>query len=319
MALTAANPRALVKGLLSYVASDFTHIRHAPRSAVYFHSALLRHLIRLDALGHRPSMGTVAELGPGAALGMGITALLLGAERYVGLDVSPYAASDDYNAQMVDEITTLVRRREGPGFGEGMKNLKPALNTYDFPAEMFSNTDFSALLSADRLQRIKAAVRQPDNKGLNKATVAYMAPWQDRQVITPATLDWLFSQAVLEHVDGLEEAYHDMFRWLKPGGVMSHQVDFKSHGTSAHWNGHWAIGPCTWRLIRGKRPYLLNRLPMSAHIRAVENAGFEIVAAQPVAPPSAGLPRARLAAPWRSLDDSDLQASGMFLVARRPD
>jgi hypothetical protein len=41
------------------------------------------------------------------------------------------------------------------------------------------------------------------------------------------------------HVDDIEFAYREMFNWLRPGGVISHQVDSKTHEMIIEWNGHW--------------------------------------------------------------------------------
>ncbi|RJP62040.1 MAG: hypothetical protein C4541_00460 [Candidatus Auribacter fodinae] len=56
----------------------------------------------------------------------------------------------------------------------------------------------------------------------------------------------IFSQAVLEHIDNLPEAYESMRLWLKPDGFMSHQIDFKCHGTAEEWNRHWAYSQSEW-------------------------------------------------------------------------
>ena len=69
----------------------------------------------------------------------------------------------------------------------------------------------------------------------------------------------MFSQSVLEHIDDLEGAYATLHKWLKPGGYMSHLIDFYSHGLTKEWNGHWALSDLTWGALKGRRPYLINR------------------------------------------------------------
>jgi hypothetical protein len=59
----------------------------------------------------------------------------------------------------------------------------------------------------------------------------------------------VFSQAVFEHVVDLRGTYEALRRWLKPGGVMSHQIDFKAHGTAKRWDGHWAYSDFIWKLL----------------------------------------------------------------------
>jgi hypothetical protein len=52
-------------------------------------------------------------------------------------------------------------------------------------------------------------------------------------------VDLIVSQAVLEHVDDLENTYDAFAQWLRPGGRMSHEIDFHSRGLTMPWNGHW--------------------------------------------------------------------------------
>ena len=60
-----------------------------------------------------------------------------------------------------------------------------------------------------------------------------------------------------------------MAGWLRPGGVMSHQIDFSCPG-GVPWNHHWAYGPFAWKLIRGNRPYYVNRVPLSEYLRLLD-------------------------------------------------
>lgn len=324
-----ANPRALAKGVVSLIVPGATHIRHDRRSAAYFYSALMRHLVRLDAHGARPRLGAVAELGPGAALGMGLTALLLGADSYRGLDIAPYGGDPAANRALLDALAGLIAERAEIPHGGDCARVRPSLADHRFPDWL--GTDAASV----RDRAGKLAEVTPGTPPL-----LYTAPWTNRadraQPEPPSdrdwaresalgsndaeagTLDWLFSQAVLEHVDDVPATWAAIARWLAPGGVTSHQVDLRSHGTATTWNGHWAIPALTWKLIRGRRPYLLNRQPLSAHLRALEAAGLELIAVDRAPAPDPGTPRAKLQAPWRSLSEEDLTTAGAFIVARRP-
>jgi hypothetical protein len=57
-----------------------------------------------------------------------------------------------------------------------------------------------------------------------------------------SSLDLVFSQAVLEHVDDPEETYKTMVAWLKPSGYASHVIDFSAHYLSIRLTG-MDIGP----------------------------------------------------------------------------
>ncbi len=45
----------------------------------------------------------------------------------------------------------------------------------------------------------------------------------------------ILSQAVLEHVNDLPGAFEALRRWLAPAGVMTHTLDFGSHGITDKW------------------------------------------------------------------------------------
>ncbi|MDQ3810989.1 MAG: hypothetical protein M3336_11920, partial [Chloroflexota bacterium] len=108
--------------------------------------------------------------------------------------------------------------------------------------------------------------------------------------------------------------YDSMYRWLKPGGFMSHTIDFRAHDTSSSWYGHWTYSDFGFRVVRGKRPYMLNREPHSTHVELLRKLGFEIVCDVPTKE-TAGAPRERLAPRFRGLSDEDLTTSGAFIQA----
>jgi SAM-dependent methyltransferase len=141
-----------------------------------------------------------------------------------------------------------------------------------------------------------------------------MAPWYSADFINKESIDMIYSQAVLEHVDDLRRTYQAMGRWLKPGGYISHQIDFKCHGLTDHWNGHWAFSDFTWRLMRGRRAYLLNRQPHSTHIKLLKEAGFEIVCDEKIELPSK-IRHEQLAEPFKNMPAEDLVISAAFVQA----
>nr|MBA3542541.1 hypothetical protein [Deltaproteobacteria bacterium] len=80
------------------------------------------------------------------------------------------------------------------------------------------------------------------------------------------------------------------------------------------WNGHWAVSDLAWKLIRGKRSYLLNREPCSTHVRLLGDHQFELLYNLPITTPSQ-LAREDLAPRFRNLTDADLTTSGALLQA----
>ena len=69
-----------------------------------------------------------------------------------------------------------------------------------------------------------------------------------------------------------------------------------------------------WKLIKGKRPYLLNREPHSTHITILQEKGFRIVCDKRIRSRS-GLTRDDLAEEFKSISDDDLFTCGAFIQA----
>ena len=252
-------------------------------SAAYCYSVWLRHAVTAWQAGLRAVPQTVAELGPGDSLGIGLAALLFGAEQYFAFDVVRFADIKK-NLGVFDELAAMAQaRRDIPG-PEVFPELKPYLDDYQFPRSMFSDEHLRRCLAPERIERIRKSVEQPDSKD---SLIHYAVPWSSHSVVQEQSIDLIFSQAVLEHVDDLPETYAVMRRWLKDDGWVSHQIDFKCHGTAKDWNGHWLYPEFLWKIIRGRRPYLLNRKPYSVHKRLLEQSGFTLLGEKTISTASA--------------------------------
>ena len=134
------------------------------------------------------------------------------------------------------------------------------------------------------------------------------------KVIKEKSIDMIYSQAVLEHVDNLSYSYETLCRWLKPDGFMSHAIDFRCHGTAKIWNGHWTYSDMVWKLVKGKRPYLLNRQPHSVHVDLMKKVGFEIICDMKTKDTS-GIERKSLASRFKKMSDDDLVTNTTFIQA----
>jgi SAM-dependent methyltransferase len=210
----------------------------------------------------------VGELGPGDSIGTGLAALLSGADTYVGLDLVPFSANADLTAILQELAHMFLKCEEIPNHEE-FPGIRPRLDSYAFPRHLIDRSDLS--------NRVDAIERELDGNLRNCGMITYCAPWNSPEVIHSSSLDLIFSQAVLEHVDNLDKTYKAMFAWLKPGGYASHVIDFGAHHLSSFWNGHWAYNDFEWRLARGRREFLLNREPFSTHVECVQRAGLELL------------------------------------------
>ena len=157
--------------------------------------------------------------------------------------------------------------------------------------------------------------------GAPGAHLRYLAPWTPDSV--PAgSADVVLSQAILEYLSpagrngGLDEAFATMHRWLRPGGAMSHQIDF-SAAFGPEWNAHWAVGDAAWALIVGRRPHYENRVPLSGYLELCARHGFDVVAAEVTPADTPGVTPDRLAAAFRGLPGPDYTARGVHLIARK--
>jgi hypothetical protein len=231
--------------------------------------------------------------------------LLSGAARYVGLDIVPFSANVDL-AKIYDELVELYSRREPIPNDDEFPAVAPWLDSYEHPDHLIDHTNL-----LERARTIRDALKS----GLNATDIVrYRAPWISLNDVAMGTLDLIFSQAVLEHVDSLNDTYHAMFEWLKPKGYGSHVIGFAAHHLSPIWNGHWAYSDWQWKIVRGRREFLLNREPLSTHLACAQNAGFEILSAIRNYDDT-GLGPKSLAYP---VDSEDARTHGAILILRKP-
>jgi len=228
-------------------------------NARYCYSVWFRHLAIARANGLKSHPRLVAELGPGDSFGIGLAALLSGAEKYWALDVVEFS-SLKRNIQIFDDLVSLFARRARIPGDDEFPDVKPPLESHSLPEDVV--VELKNTLNGDRLDEIRASILDPERDG---TMISYHVPWTETSCIQPDVLDMVFSQAALEHVDELLNAYENMYIWLKHGGYISHQIDLKCHGTATEWNGHWGYSDLIWKLIRGKRSFLINRVTHSSH------------------------------------------------------
>lgn len=306
--------RALLKGVATYVPGLREYACRSSggtTSARYCYTVWLRHLVKAADAGLNPDPRYVAELGPGDSLGVGIAALLSGADHYFALDAKPHARSER-NLRVFEELLQLFTDRAPIPDDREFPFTSPKLPSYAFPEHVLSPDRLASSLAAVRVEAIRRALREPELGG-GPVTVTYMAPWDDESVIVSGRLDMILSQAVLEHVEHVGPTYRALRKWINPRGFMSLCIDFRSHGLTREWNGHWTVSDFIWKIVRGDRPYLLNRLPLSAHLQELQSAGFRVV--QKIGGPMSPLARHRLARRFSGLTDEDLSTGEVFLQA----
>ena len=300
--------RPFVKGALTFVPGAQAILpkpnagQNPPTS--YFYGVWLKHMSYLTNLG-APMPTAVGELGPGDTLGLGLCALLCGVKRYVGLDIYPHTAVHE-NIRVLHELAPMFRTH-APRPKKGWPDFDPLLD------EQLFLKDFNPVITDELVDSIEHALLHEHADGL---TCAYKVPWDRDDTVEASSVDVVISHAVLEHVLDIRGTYSALHKWLTPGGVMSHQIDFRSHNLTPEWNGYRVISEPVWRVMMGRRPYLINREPWSAHEKAIKDAGFRILNVQLLQRDSA-IPRSALARRWQDLSDEDFLSAEAFVQAQK--
>lgn len=186
-------------------------------------------------------LNVVAEVGPGDSLGVGICALLEGAEKYLALDSIKHASIEN-------NISTLNAVVENY-----LRNKKP--------------------INLDKIPGIKSAIVNNNNS----SSVQYYVPWWEFNIIEENKVDFIFSTAVLEHVTELESFYKKAYEIMASGGIISSIIDYGAHEFSKDWFRHYYYSNWYWRFLMHGRKYPINRVTHSHHIKLMKNVGFEVV------------------------------------------
>lgn len=311
--------RALVTGLISFLPGVYSSLYKLTAAgsggtgaARYCLDCWLSHLSVASKYGLKEIPKSIVELGPGQSLGAGLSAVLLGAEKYFAMDLMPYSQQNT-NKVVLNELIALIKNQKGfakaPAFPEIAQNLDQSL----WPKDFFSNEKFANLLSQERLSKIERALDNINQSNTESIQIGYKAPWYSTNLLENNSIDFVFSNAVLEHVDDLASMHKSVFQFLKNGGMLVHRVDFAAHGTASIWNGHWTISKLLWKLIRGKRPYSINRKTLSQQKEELIKAGFTIIGQE--IQKVDGVPRQALSQEFKNMSDQDLTCRQAFIVA----
>ncbi len=278
--------------------------------ALYCYGVWMRHLVLSYKANSCRIPKTVAELGPGMSIGCGLAALLCGAERYIGLDVVEYSDLSE-QAKILDELVMLLKSHAD--IPEG--NISPKQKDYSFPSEILPDELLRKNLTDERINKIRCELNEKDSS--KRQMIRYIAPWEHAEIKNLPSCDFVFSQAVLEHIDGLNNAYSFMSNLLKSGSLMSHQIDFRCHSQSPYWNRHWGYSDFSWKLIRATKLFLINRQPCSAHLDLMKKNGFCVLIEDRRITIGSSLKRKQLSRRFSKISDEDFKTSGAYILAKK--
>jgi len=305
----------LAKGILKHIPFIKNLLANKTGGTIesrYCYSVWMRHLKNLGtANAEIPEV--VAELGPGDSLGIGLAALLSGCKKLYAFDVVKYWDTQR-NLIIFDELVELFKKRAAIPDQSEYPLVKPLLESYDFPANLLSENWLQEKLMPERLNLIRKEIADVENPG--NSIIRVQIPWNDAAILENNSVDFIYSQAVLQHIEDLEDTYTAMSKWLKPLGKMSHTIDFKSMGTTESWNGHWTYSDLEWKIVKGGKSFLINRHPCSYHLALHQNNGFQIIEQQRVKSENK-LTKTHLARRFKHLEDDDITTSGIYILSQK--
>jgi len=295
-------------------------VRLTPVSARTCYSLWLRHLVKLYDYGLPTDINTIAEFGPGDSLGVGLVAMLTGANRYYALDITKNAFSSS-NIDIFDELVELLQNKSPIPDNQELPKAKPILGSYEFPNYILTEDRLRVVLNTARVKKIHKALleiltNREESSG-DDIVIRHIAPWgEDLDIIQRESIDMIYSIATMEHVGDISKVYRTSSFWLKKGGVFAHAIDFKAHGTAPLWNGHWACSDFLWRIIKGRSIYLINREPHSVHIKEIKKNNCKVVCDEKYYKLNT-IKQRYLATRFKNMTDDDLKISSAFIVGQK--
>ena len=229
----------------------------------------------------------VLEIGPGDSLGAGLLALAEGAVFYRAIDRFPVT------------YDPAVERRVF------LKLLEP------LPPEKRARAEAVVEIRADDYRICDDRFAYFNDLSIEQATRRF----------PPESFDVIYSNAVLEHVASVQTTFENVNKLLAPGGVMFHQVDFRSHQRFEKHPLHFLTYPrFLWRAMTSHTGEP-NRVRPPAYKATLNDLGFEDVTWEVIERFDTELIRTvcpTLAPEYRSLPEKDLAWALVRLSARKP-
>lgn len=260
--------KAIFKGILTFIplvhhiSQKIKKTKHSSSNAEFCYNLWLRILIQLEDKHVTVKLNKIGELGSGGSFGVGICALLTGAQHYFALEIEKNA-DIQLNLKLLEELLVLFNNKTPLKEYSTINIEVPDLS---FPEHLikpnYTDQEFVNEIKNGILSNFKAG----------KVTV--LDNWLNEP---PVKLDFIFSRAVMEHVNDPSSVYRGMKSFLKEKAIVLHDIEFHSHGITNTINGHFAIPRFQWFLIQGRRKYFQNRWTLDAHVNELVLNKFRIL------------------------------------------
>lgn len=281
--------------------------------ARYCYAVWMRHLKYANRFGFDPEGTTIAELGPGDSLGIGLAGLISGCKKYHALDVIRYW-NLERNLSVFDQLVKLFRERAPVPDDVDFPKVVPMLDDYRFPSEIFTERKLKKLLAEDRISKLREEIIKMEEG--KSDIIRFFVPWQTNEQIEPGSIDFLFSQAVLAYVQDLDLVYKKFNGWLKAKGMMSHTIDFSSHGITRNWNAQWTFSEREWKIAHGNSHIILNRATKSKHLALNYSYGFDVLLTRDVKKENK-YGSQEFDVDYRKISDEDAKTFASFILSRK--
>jgi hypothetical protein len=137
--------------------------------------------------------------------------------------------------------------------------------------------------------------------------------------IPTASIDFCFSNAVMEHVDKSDfpSMVRELFRVLKPAGTSSHRVDLKDHLGGGLNNLRFSENRWEGNLFKSSGFYT-NRIRFTDMTDMFRQEGFEVSCPRVLKWDSLPIQRTKLNSAFRGLPDEELLVSGFDMILKKP-
>jgi hypothetical protein len=305
--------KSIVKGAASHLVESLRKSgtgTDGAFSAEGSYAIFMRYLIALGQIGVSFENKVILEFGPGSSYGIGIAALLCGAKRYYAFDLIGHT-TDTRNLAIFDELSEMFKKRSGIPVDGWCARIFPFNDEPAFPNNLLPDSLLERTLSSERLKAIR--------HDLETRREFFLRPRSSKSLgdaVMDEPADIIVSESVLEHVDDLKSTYEAFGRWLAADGAMVHLIDYSSHNLSRDWNGQWQCSPFLWSLVRGKRHYLINRMPHQVHLDLLRANGLGVVQSQLLRRVD-GLTRDQFSPEFREMSPRDATTALASITCRR--
>ena len=179
---------------------------------------------------------TILELGPGDGITSAIYSSVLNSPKIYLIDVKPFAEN---NIDKYLNIIDLLKR------------------------------DHQINISTKNITSISSLLKQFNAVYLTNGLSSLRS-------IEDSSIDYLFSHSVMEHIKFAEvdSLVREMYRVLKPNGVISHNINYKDHLEDSLNNLRFSFYVWESKFI-SKSGFYTNRIPAVEMHKIFKNNGFE--------------------------------------------